>query len=197
MAHSPVKDRMTDLTPLLERIVAGDRQAFADVVQQFQRPLSGFLTRMGLSPAQVEELAQDTFVRAWVHLGDYRPERAQFSTWLFTIARRLALNELTRASSQREESTGDATPEPACAGAGPPLALARQRRQRHLREALRTLPTEDRSVLALAYVHELDLTEIARIEGVRPGTVRTRLYRARQRLRDALGPDLESAHEDF
>jgi len=188
---------MKDLTPLLERTVCGDRQAYAAVVQHFQRPLAGFLTRMGLSPARVEDLAQDTFVKAWLHLDEYRPERAQFSTWLFTVARRLALNELSRASSQRETPMGDDTPEPACAGAGPPMVLARQRRQRQLQAALRLLPTEDRSVLALAYVHELDLTEIARIEGVRPGTVRTRLYRARQRLRDALGPDLESVDEDF
>jgi len=188
---------MTDLTPLLQRIIAGDRQAYAEVVQQFQRPLSGFLARMGLSPARVEDLAQDTFLKAWVHLGDYQPGRAQFSTWLFTIARRLAINELTRAASRREQAAGDDTPEPVCAGPGPPQALIRLRRQDRLRAALRTLSTEDRSVLALAYVHELDLTEIARIEGVRPGAVRTRLYRARQRLRDALGPDMESDDEDL
>lgn len=194
--HQPRPSHHLDLNPLLQRIAAGDRQAYAEVVRHFQRPLFGFLARMGLSPARIEELAQDTFTRAWLHLPEHQPARAQFSTWLYTIAHRLALNELARASSHREVPARDDTPEPACEQPGPADLLRRRRRQARLQQALRTLSTEDRSVLALAYVHELDMADIARIEACTPAAVRTRLYRARQRLRVALGPDLESDHDN-
>lgn len=184
-----------DINRILQRIAAGDRQAYAELVRHFQRPLAGFLARMGLSPARVEDVTQDTFLRAWEYLPSYRPARAQFSTWLYTIARRLALNELDRAANRRETAATDDTPEPACSQPGPPESLALQRRQAALQAALRTLPVEDRSVLALAYVHELEAADIARIEGCSSGAVRTRIYRARQRLRDALGPHLEQDHE--
>jgi signal peptidase I len=61
---------------------------------------------MGLTPAVAAEIAQETFVRAWRNLGQYDPARAEFSTWLFSIARNIALNELTKASRKREAAMG-------------------------------------------------------------------------------------------
>jgi RNA polymerase sigma-70 factor (ECF subfamily) len=187
---------------LLARLAAGDRAAFAVVVETWQRPLAGFLGRMGLPTARVEELVQDAFVRVWLNIGQYRPAQARFSTWLYTIARRLALNELDRAAHRHEQAApAGADPDDAlgldaaCPEPGPPGQLARRRRQALLQAALRRLTPEDRSVLALAYVQELSLADIARIEDCSAAAVRTRLWRARQRLREALGPDLEDHHE--
>lgn len=181
---------------LLARLQAGDRTAFTAVVDAWQRPLAGFLGRMGLGAGQVEELVQETFLRVWLHIGQYRPAQARFSTWLYTIARRLALNALDRAAAQREQPLDPADlPDAACPAPGPPEQLARRRRQARLQAALRTLPADDRSVLALAYVQALSLADIARIEDCSAAAVRTRLWRARQRLRDALGPDLEDDHD--
>lgn len=177
---------------LLRRIVQGDRNAFAVIVQAHQRGLAGFLSRMGLRAAQVEELTQETFLRAWQSLERYQPAQAQFSTWLYTIARRLALNALDRQAHRREVVPVDDVLEMGCDAPGPAASLQRRRRQSRLQAALRSLPLDDRSVLALAYVQELDATAVARIEGVSVSAVRMRLLRARQRLRDALGPELES-----
>src|SRR5450631_3877590 len=96
-----------EITEILRKIHAGDRQAFAEVVKSYQRLLFGFLGRMGLSQAQAEDLAQETFVRAWQSLGSYRPELGKFSTWLFTIARNLALTELGRAYRVLEQPISD------------------------------------------------------------------------------------------
>ena len=85
-----------DIRDVLERVARGEAQAFAELVVHYQRPLFAFLGRMGLNAARAEEVAQESFLRAWQNLPSYRSEQAQFSTWLFTIARRLALNELTR-----------------------------------------------------------------------------------------------------
>jgi len=90
-----------DIARVLARIAEGDREAFSEVVEAFQRPLFRFLGRMGLTQAVAAEIAQETFVRVWRNLEQYQSDRAAFSTWLFSIARNLALNELTRLPSSR------------------------------------------------------------------------------------------------
>lgn len=174
------------LAPHIVRAAAGDREAFAVLVRHFQRPIFSFLGRMGLRQSEAEELAQEAFVRAWQHLHRYRFEQGAFSTWLYTIVRRLALNELDRAERRWQAPAGDAAPDPACEQPGPAQALHLQQRQGALQAALRRLPADDRSVLALAYVHELSLADVARLEGCSESAVKARLHRARARLRDAL-----------
>ncbi len=167
---------------ILRRIHAGDRQAFAELVTHFQRPLFGFLGRMGLPQGLAEELAQETFLRAWQNLGKFDPDQGAFSTWLFTIARNLALNEFSRASNVREIVLPEDVPETACDRPQPPEALALAQRRQRLHAALRQLPLAERCLVALAYIQDLDLAEIARIEGCSTGAVKTRLHRARRKL---------------
>lgn len=178
-----------NITEVLRRIQSGDRQAYALIVKEFERPLFGFLGRMGLAQGLAEDLAQETFLRAWKNLGQYQPTRGAFSTWLFTIARNLALNELARASYLNEIPEGEDTPEQACALPQPPESLALAQRQQRLRNALWQLPLAERSTVALAYVKDLDLAEVARIEGCSTGAVKTRLHRARRKLSQLLEKD--------
>lgn len=175
-----------DISLLLRRIRDGDRSAFAELLAHYQRPLFGYLGRMGLPQGQAEEVAQEAFLRVWQSLQSYDSERAQFSTWLFTIARHLAINELNRASAAHELSAGDDLPEaPSEQGQPTQLVMAKQRRTQ-VQQALRALPNDDRSALALAYFEELDMATIARIEGCSVGAIKVRLHRAKQRLRQLL-----------
>lgn len=192
LAAEPIR---LDIATLLQRITRGDLRAFAELVDRYQRPLFAFLGRMGLEAARAEEVAQETFLRAWQSLPRYRTEQAQFSTWLFTIARRLALNELARSRNRYEVAADDDAPEPACAAARPEQALDQRRLQARIDAAFRSLGTDDRSVLALAYSHDLGMAEIAVIEGCSVDAVKTRLHRARQRLRIALDISPEHGHE--
>lgn len=192
LAAEPIR---LDIATLLQRIARGDLRAFSELVDRYQRPLFAFLGRMGLEAARAEEVAQETFLRAWRHLPRYRTEQAQFSTWLFTIARRLALNELARSRNRHEVAADDDAPEPACAAARPEQALDQRRLQARIDAAFRSLGTDDRSVLALAYTHDLGMAEIAVIEGCSVDAVKTRLHRARQRLRIALDISPEHGHE--
>ncbi|MEQ1619760.1 MAG: sigma-70 family RNA polymerase sigma factor [Methylococcales bacterium] len=164
----------------------GDRSAFAGVVQQFQQPLFGYLGRMGLTQSVSEEIAQETFLRAWTKLNDYDPARAEFSTWLFTIARNLALHELDRASNKREVTSDEALPEFASQDKQPAEVFSQHQQRKRLFNALHNLPVADRSALALAYFQELDLAAIARVEGCSVGAIKVRLHRAKQRLRQLL-----------
>lgn len=175
-----------NIIEILRRIQGGDRQAFAEVVKHYQRPLFGFLGRLGLSQGPAEELAQETFLRAWRSLAQYNPDLGAFSTWLFTIARNLAWNELSHAANKQEIAAEDDPPELVCDRPQPPEALALAQRRQLLHAALRQLPLTERCVVALAYVGDFELAEIARIEGCTVGAVKTRLHRARRKLYNLL-----------
>lgn len=176
-----------DIQSILQQVNRGNRQAFAAVVERYQRPLFGYLGRMGLPQAVAEELAQETFLRAWQNLGQYDPKRAEFSTWLFTIARRMALNELERAAFRHETTLDDSLPEIADPAPAPPEQLQQQQQQLRLQAALRRLPLAERSSLALAYLQGMDMKTIAHIEGCSEAAIKVRLHRAREQLRQWLG----------
>jgi RNA polymerase sigma-70 factor (ECF subfamily) len=170
-----------DLTDVLRRVLSGDAQAYAEIVARYERPLFGFLGRMGLPQAHAEDVAQETFLRAWQHLGTFDSRRASFTTWLYTIARRLALNDAARAAARRDVGMTIAH-DGACEAPQPLATLAAAEQRERLRAALLGLSTADRTTLALAYIEDLSLAEIAQIESTTVGAVKTRLHRARGRL---------------
>ena len=176
---------------ILRRIAAGEQRAFAELVDRYQRQLFGFLGRLGMSQAQAEDIAQETFLRAWTHLNSYQPERAQFVTWLFTIARNLAYNALQKEPHQHE-MLDTVIPEPASEQPDPAQVMESAQQHARLHSALRQLPLPDRSALALVYVHELGLADVARIENDSLAAIKTRLHRAKQRLRAILQSDNRS-----
>ena len=180
-----------DTQAVITQILRGERQAYALLVKRYQDGVFGFLWRMGLRRAVTEELAQETFVRAWTHLADFEPTRSAFSTWLFAISRNLALNEIARAGHRLEVPADDADDDTDGANSAdsadtPPEALARQRERDRLHAALRQLAPAQRSVLGLAYLNELSLAEVAAIEGITEGAAKVRLHRARLALRQLL-----------
>jgi RNA polymerase sigma-70 factor (ECF subfamily) len=180
-----------DIARVLARIAEGDREAFAEVVEVFQRPLFRFLGRMGLTHAVAAEIAQETFVRAWRNLGQYQSDRAEFSTWLFSIARNLALNELTRMPVSRQSLVENAVANVVSALPTPVDEIAQQQSSTRLQLALSRLPLADRTALALVYVQELQLADVAELEGTTVGAIKTRVHRAKAKLRELLGAEHE------
>lgn len=172
--------------PLIDQARQGDQQAFGLLVRRHQDGVFAYLWRMGLRRALIDELAQETFLRAWTHLPSYDPVRAVFSTWLLAICRNLALNQISSAGHRLEQPAGDDLPDGADPADTPPDTLALQRRRQQLHAALGRLPAAQRSVLALAYLRELSLAEVAHIEGISEAAARQRLHRARLALRQTL-----------
>lgn len=186
----------------LTSIQQGDKTAFAALIGRYQKPLFSYLGKMTLPQAIAEEVAQETFIRAWQAKETFDSERASISTWLFTIARRLALNELDRASRRFEVSdsatlgsssstsfdTQDSNDHQADTNqCSPQELLQKSELKAALWQALQTLSPQDRSLLALAYLKELEFAAIAEIEGIPIGTVKSRLHRIRQQLKNTLG----------
>jgi RNA polymerase sigma-70 factor, ECF subfamily len=184
-----------DIKLILAAVLQGDRQAFAAIVRLYQGPLFGLLGRMGFSKAVAEEIAQEAFLRAWQHLARFDPDRAQFVTWLFAIARNLALTELERPVHRQIHIADDFVAQlPADQLDLSEVIMIAQQKSR-LQRAFRELTMDERSTLGLAYVQELDMAAIARIEHCSVAAVKTRLHRAKLRLRAILKIDMESDHE--
>ncbi|MEN6450760.1 MAG: sigma-70 family RNA polymerase sigma factor [Thermoguttaceae bacterium] len=161
----------------------GCQASFEQLLRRYQTPLLGFLRRQGPA-ADAEDLLQETFLRAYEKLDAYLPRWA-FSTWLFTIARRTSINHHRRARLDAEA----AGVENAVASGMEPideLVIAEDRR-RLWDVAGEVLSEEQVTALWLHYVEEMPVGEIGLVLGRSRGSVKTMLFRARQRLMPILG----------
>ena len=143
---------------------------------------------MTRDPAGAEEVVQDAFVRAFAHLDAYDATRP-FSPWISTIAVRLAQNWLVRRARVRAREGTPLDPEDgAVSGDVDPLSeLIADERDRQLWRAVSALPSGERTAMILYYRQDMGLRDIASAIGVATGTVKTLLFRGRQRLRRTLG----------
>ncbi len=175
MASHPAPE-LDELT--LRRAQRGDEPACRVLVERYQRPVFALLSRM-LGPSHlVEDLAQETFLRAFRALRGFdRAGPARLSTWLLTIATRLALDELRRAS-RRTDPLDDRIPAPDRTDAGAMRPA--------LWRAIDQLSPEHRAAFLLSDAHELTYEEIAQTLRLELGTVKSRIARAREALRAAL-----------
>ncbi len=169
------------------RVREGDRAAFETLFRRYTPRLLGFLSRMVPERARAEELAQEVFVRVYQARGRYEPS-ARFSTWLFGIAHRLALNELALAYRARERPL-DTAPELPHGEDEASLddQLDARRRIELLREALVKLPERQRAALLLRSEQGLGYEEIGEVLGASVSSVKSLLHRARERLLAELG----------
>ena len=166
----------------VRRARKGDSSAFAALVRGLQRPVFGLCLRLLRVEAEATEVAQETFLRAYQNLERF-DETRPFDLWVLTIARNLCLDILRR---RQKVQTEDLEPHALTFASSEPnseeKAIDNQQRQ-SLEDAMGTLSTDDREVLALYYVQKRTTKEIAVIMGVAPGTIMARLFRAREKLR--------------
>jgi RNA polymerase sigma-70 factor (ECF subfamily) len=168
---------------LAARAQAGDRQAFALLVRRHQQRVFRFVLRMLGSRDEAMDLTQDTFLKAWNALPDWRPE-ARFATWLFQIARNATLDALRRRQLVEfvplDDGTSDAADhDPSDAAPPPDVQVADRQRIGLLERALAALPAEQREILLLRELEDMSYAEIATTLGINEGTVKSRLARAR------------------
>jgi RNA polymerase sigma-70 factor (ECF subfamily) len=183
-AEAPRDDRELDeLT--LARAQRGDRAGQAALVERYQRPVFAMLSRMvGRDRALVEDLAQETFLRALRALPRFSIRGpARLSTWIVTIATRLALDHLRRRSPSLEDGAEGALP---AVLPGPDQDIHRRAMAVALTEAVQGLGAPFRAAFLLREVHGLSYEEIAAALEIDPGTVKSRLSRARAALQEAL-----------
>jgi RNA polymerase sigma-70 factor (ECF subfamily) len=170
---------------LVQQVMNGNREAFRLLIVRYQRPVFRFLGLLGFTQATVEDIAQETFLRAFRALATFDAHQGRFSTWLFTIAKRLAANERQR-KSRNEQPWSESIPEPLSELTDPAEQARDVERTRRVRTAINALEEPMRSTFIFAQLHELRLDEVAALQGCAVGTVKSRVHRAREILRAAL-----------
>ena len=163
----------------VERVLAGDVNAFEGIVRRWQGPLVNMAWRYCRDRGRAEEMAQEALVRAWRGLKQWRSE-GSFSTWLFALAANVFRSELKRFPTL-DVGIEDA-PEPARAAVQESGLATRQSRDA-VRRAVLALPLRYREPVVLFYFHEMDVSAAARTLGMPEGTVKARLARARALLK--------------
>jgi RNA polymerase sigma-70 factor (ECF subfamily) len=182
----PAKDssRKSD-SELLIAIAAGNRRALEELYLDYQRRLARFLSRFTRRHENVEEIINDTFMVVWCNANDFR-FASQVSSWIFSIAYRTALKSIRRQQNHSAARSLDEYPEQTV---DPVLETEIKDWVTH---GLNRLPDEQRLALELACHMGLSLIEIAEITSAPIGTVKARMFHARQKLRQylpALGGD--------
>jgi RNA polymerase sigma-70 factor (ECF subfamily) len=168
----------------LARCRAGDPVAYRAFVVRYQAAVFALLSRIVGRSALLEDLAQDTFLKAHAALPGFDPARpGKLSTWLLTIATRVALDELKR---RRLPSTTLEHAALVSSEQSPERAVAQRRLGLAIERAADALSDEQRAVLVLFQFHDFSVDEAALALGCAPATVKTRWFRARQRLRELL-----------
>ncbi len=177
----------------IRQAMAGDREAFAHLVEAYQTPVYNLAYRMLGDPVEAEDAAQETFLRAYTRLNTYRPER-KFSSWLLAIASHHCIDRLRRRRFQCP-SLDEVTPWLASDGDQPEEAVIERERRDEVQALLDELPAPYRATVILRYWYDLSYREIAEAMGITEGAVKSRLHRARRMLARHLmaSPSEESA----
>ncbi|MBI5498281.1 MAG: sigma-70 family RNA polymerase sigma factor [Deltaproteobacteria bacterium] len=162
-------------------LVHDDRHAFATLVRNHQSPVRLFLRRLCRDDALADDLAQETFVRVWRHLGSWRRE-ARFQTWLFQVAYNLFLSELRRRRPTEALSADGEAVDAVQAPRGDAVHL-----QHDVAHALAVLSLDERAAITLCFQHGLTHQEAAEVLAMPLGTVKTHVLRGREKLRKRLG----------
>jgi RNA polymerase sigma-70 factor (ECF subfamily) len=160
------------------RVLAGETRAFEGIVRRWQAPLINMAWRYCRDRGRAEELAQEAFIRAWRGLAAWRRE-SSFSTWLFALAANVFRSDLKRfpaADFPIEDIAELAEP--------PSQHRDLEERERHevLRRAVLALPLRYREPVILYYFHEMDVAAVSSTLGMKEGTLKARLSRARSLL---------------
>lgn len=182
------------------RVKRGDRTAFEALVHKYQQPVMNLVYRTLPDATEAEDLAQQVFVQVFKSAPRYEAT-AKFSTWLFTIARNLCLNEIRRRSRHPAESMDEPSPDqddqPARPvedrqAVAPPDALLHGELQAKIEEALADLPEKQRTAILLCREDELSYEDIARVIGCSLSATKSLIHRGRETLKQRLKPYLRS-----
>ncbi|MYN10427.1 RNA polymerase sigma factor RpoE [Pseudoduganella aquatica] len=183
---------------LVERVQAGERQAFDLLVAKYQRRLMRLVSRIVHDPAEAEDVVQETFIKAYRAIRRFRGDSA-FYTWLYRIGINTAKNFLASQSRRTPTSTENDAEQAESFDSGeqlrdintPESVLASQQIARTVNAAMDALPLDLRTAIVLREIEGLSYEEIADIMSCPIGTVRSRIFRARDVIAERLKPLLD------
>jgi RNA polymerase sigma-70 factor (ECF subfamily) len=178
---------------LVGRILEGDRDRFTELMKRYEKRIINYVYRITHRYEDAHDLAQEIFVKVYLALDRYDP-KYQFSTWLFRIAQNSAIDALRKKSVSEvplaRPADGDSSEvkdrEFADSGVTPERALKNKQLGAAIEQAVRDLPPDYRELIQLRHYAELSYEEIATMKKLPLGTVKNKLFRARNLLKDTL-----------
>jgi len=188
VAHASTLSEADRERACIRNALAGDADAFRPLIEAYQTQVYNLALRMLGNEREAEDAAQDAFLHAYTRLATYKPEW-RFKTWLMTIASNLCIDRLRRRRlepiaftdvAQRE--AGDEEIEFTSHDPQPDAVVARKQREEAIRAMLLELPAEDRSMVVMFYFNDMSYEEIAQATHTTVSAVKSRLFRARQKM---------------
>ncbi len=185
---------------LMLRVKQGDLEAFALLVDKYKQPVMNLVYRMLRDMTEAEDIAQNVFIQVHKSAGRYHVA-SKFSTWLFTIARNLCLNEVRRRSRHPADSMDVPHPEQEAQPwqqfedhktASPPDKMLRGELEQKIEEAIAELPENQREALLLCREDELSYEEIAKVLDCSLSATKSLIHRGRETLKEKLKPYLKT-----
>jgi RNA polymerase sigma-70 factor (ECF subfamily) len=173
---------------LVKLVLGGERDCFSVLVDRYKRGITNFIGASVRSQADVADLSQETFLRAYAHLGTFNPSLGRFSTWIYHIARNVVRTHLGK--NQRRPQAQDFGEDQTLENALPDLSqdadpsgrMLRTEAECDVRAALAELPERTRTVLSLRYYDNMEYQTIAETMGLSLGNVKTLIHRGKLAL---------------
>jgi RNA polymerase sigma-70 factor (ECF subfamily) len=177
---------------LIAAVLKGDQESFSELVDRYQGRVVNYLFRLLRDVDEAHDLAQEVFLKIYQALDRYDPQY-KFSTWLFRVARNAAIDRIRKRrihfvsmDTRRDDHGPEGTWEPKSTAAGPYSDLRNVERGAAIQQAIDALPWEYRQLIVLRHYGELTYDEIATSQKMPLGTVKNKLFRARQMLKGHL-----------
>ena len=177
---------------LVSRAVAGREESFEELVRRYQRPIAAYVYRMVGDYDAALDLTQEVFIKVYGSLARYRSE-FKFSTWIYRIAHNSAIDHLRRQGTGRMEElertsdeTGTYQKPLASSAPTPEQESERAERRAEIEEVVRALPPAYRELIVLRHMYDMSYDEIAEVTELPLGTVKNRIFRAREAMRAEL-----------
>lgn len=176
---------------LINKVIKGENNAYAILVDRYKHMVFTLALRILKNREDAEEIAQDTFLKAYLALKDFKGD-SKFSTWLYKIAYYRSLDYLKKNKRQVETTSIDISEEYNIAAMDDALdGLEAKERKELIKHAIQKLPADDSVIITLYYFETLSLNEISKVMEIPANTIKVRLFRGRKRLAKILENNLE------
>jgi RNA polymerase sigma factor (sigma-70 family) len=185
-----MQSKLSDIE-LIEQTLAGNQAAYADLVKRHQRFVFTLAMRFSKNREDAEEIAQDCFIKAYRSLSSFQ-RQSKFSTWLYSIVYTTAMTFLRKKRVDTDSIDDESVYVQLENHSGYDSNSAENRsRSYYLNQAIAQLLPDDAAIITLFYMGEQSLDEIGQALGIEPNTVKVKLFRARQRLKEKLERNLK------